>query len=44
VFDHTILVLRAPNVVLSLAHTMCGFAWAVAQVGEVTEALQKQLK
>ena len=39
--DHTIAVLRAANVVLSLPPTMAGSAWAVAQVGEVSEALNR---
>ncbi|MGH7267417.1 MAG: AAA family ATPase [Candidatus Rokuibacteriota bacterium] len=39
--DHGIAVLRAGNVALSLAPTLASSAWALAQLGEASEALSR---
>jgi class 3 adenylate cyclase/tetratricopeptide (TPR) repeat protein len=39
--DHGAAVLRAGNVSLSLPPTVVGFAWAVAELGETSEALNR---
>jgi class 3 adenylate cyclase/tetratricopeptide (TPR) repeat protein len=39
--EHGIAVLRAGNVSLSLPHTLVGVAWALAQLGAASEALNR---
>jgi len=39
--EHAIAVLRAANVLLSLPPTVAGSAWALAQLGETNEALNR---
>jgi class 3 adenylate cyclase/tetratricopeptide (TPR) repeat protein len=41
VLEHGITVLRTGNVVLSLDATVAGAAWALAQLGEASEALSR---
>jgi tetratricopeptide (TPR) repeat protein len=39
--EHGVAVLRAGNVSLSLPHTLVGVAWALAQLGATSEALNR---
>jgi len=39
--EHGIAVLKAGNVSLSFPHTLAGSAWALAQLGEASEALDR---